>query len=127
MDPDFAARMLKPDGRGNVRGALAADEKSAQVGSAFDLGRLQFATGQCARASCNGDCLRSAPPPDLISFAKIARALSKGIRILMCAHVASDRLIGCTVSKKSESYLNRRRFPCKSVFVGGLRSSSCWW
>ncbi len=38
----------------------------------------------------------------------------------MSARVASDRQIGCTVSKKSESYLNRRRFPCKNVFVWGF-------
>ncbi len=96
MDPDFAARMLKPDGRGNVSGALAADEKSAQVGSAFDLGRLQFATEQFVRASCNGDCLVSARPLDLISFTKIARALAKASHSDVGARCfgPSDRLHG---------------------------------
>jgi hypothetical protein len=57
MDPDFAARMLKPDGPSKVRGVFAADEKSVQVRSVLDLGREKFATGQCARSSCSGDCL----------------------------------------------------------------------
>ena len=39
MDPDFGARMLKPDGRGKDPLCIFEDEKSAQVGSAVGLGR----------------------------------------------------------------------------------------
>ena len=81
MDQDFTARMLKPDGRGNVRRLVRRLRNPLRsVRSLTWVGKNSLLA--TARPLCNGDWL-PLPPPDLISFANTA-SLRTVVRILRC-------------------------------------------